>query len=74
MEGEEPNGSTTSERAGLFTSVQSVGGGSGLATGRPFLVGEAGGDHIRNELSTKPPKKVFEEIQLNYGLQLPTEK
>jgi hypothetical protein len=41
---------------------------------RQFLVGEAGGDHIRNELSTKPPKKVFEEIQHSYGLQLPHEE
>lgn len=41
---------------------------------RAFLVGEAGGDHIRNELSTKPPKKVFEEIQHNFGLQLPEDE
>jgi hypothetical protein len=44
------------------------------AGGRKFLVGEVGSDHIRNELSTKPPKKVFEEIQHSYGLQLPHEE
>ena len=41
---------------------------------REYLIGKAGGDYIRNSLSTKQPRQVFDEIQHTYGLLLPDDK
>jgi hypothetical protein len=68
--GREEEGLSTGASTARSLSPPSHAGGGG----RRFLVGEVGSDHIRNELSTKPPKKVFEEIQHSYGLQLPQDE
>jgi hypothetical protein len=68
--GREEEGLSTGASTSRSLSPPSHAGGGG----RRFLVGEVGSDHIRNELSTKPPKKVFEEIQHSYGLQLPQDE
>jgi len=41
---------------------------------KEYLIGKAGAEYIKNALSTKQPRQVFEEIQHSYGIWLPNDK